>query len=63
MDTTMCKGDGCPLKDNCLRFTAKPNEYRQAYFITPPYKKDEGCEYKIVVVNKDKNKSEELPHS
>jgi len=38
MNITMCKGKGCPYKDGCLRYTAKPNEYRQSYFATIPLK-------------------------
>lgn len=37
MDITMCKGDNCPLKDQCFRYTAKPSEY-QSYFVNTPYK-------------------------
>ena len=33
----MCEGNDCPLKEKCYRFTAIPNEYRQAYFVEPPY--------------------------
>lgn len=35
-DITKCKWVGCPIKKHCYRFTAKANEYRQAYFITTP---------------------------
>jgi hypothetical protein len=35
-DITMCTGDGCPLKENCYRFTAEKSE-RQSYFFTPPF--------------------------
>ena len=42
----MCKGDGCETKFTCYRFTAKPNEYRQSYFMESPIK-DGGCEYYI----------------
>jgi hypothetical protein len=31
-------GTDCPHKEKCYRFTAKPNEYRQSYFMTPPIK-------------------------
>jgi hypothetical protein len=31
-DISMCKGEGCHRKRECYRFTAKPNEFRQAYF-------------------------------
>lgn len=37
-DITMCVGTDCPHKESCYRFTAKPNEYRQAYFTEPPIK-------------------------
>lgn len=36
-DITMCSGEGCPLKDDCWRHNATPNEYRQSFFVTPPY--------------------------
>ena len=35
-DITMCTGDGCPLKENCYRFTAEKSK-RQSYFFTPPF--------------------------
>ena len=37
-DITMCKGTNCPQKETCYRFTAKPNEYRQSYFMEAPIK-------------------------
>lgn len=43
----MCKGDNCPLKDQCFRYTAKPSEY-QSYFVNTPYKIKSNkfkCEY------------------
>jgi hypothetical protein len=43
-DITMCEGKNCPIKENCYRYTAKPNEYRQSYFVTPPYQ-DGKCEH------------------
>ena len=36
-DITMCKGLGCVSKRECYRFTAKPNEFRQAYFNVAPW--------------------------
>lgn len=42
-DITMCEGKNCPLKSICYRYTAKPNEYWQAYFNEGPYK-DGKCE-------------------
>jgi hypothetical protein len=41
-DITMCKGEGCPFKEGCFRYTAKPSEY-QSYFMTAPFKEDK-CE-------------------
>ena len=41
----MCEGTGCPIKETCYRFTAKPSEYRQSYISVPPFKKDKTCEY------------------
>lgn len=43
-DISMCLGNGCPLKQTCYRYRAKPNEFRQTYFTTPPYKEKE-CDY------------------
>ena len=43
-DITKCKGTGCPAKELCYRYTAKPNEYRQSYFVEVPYKDDE-CDH------------------
>ena len=36
-DITKCKGDDCPMKETCYRFTAPADEY-QSYFVTPPIK-------------------------
>ena len=41
-DITMCEGTGCPVKDECYRFTASPSDY-QSYFVDPPIK-DGKCE-------------------
>lgn len=35
-DISMCNGGDCPLKEMCYRYTAKPSEYAQSYFETPP---------------------------
>lgn len=43
-DITMCLGTDCPHKETCYRFTAKPSEYRQAYFMEAPIKEGK-CEY------------------
>jgi hypothetical protein len=31
MDISKCENKDCPLSVRCLRFTCKPNEYRQSY--------------------------------
>lgn len=43
-DITMCEGKGCIVKNNCYRFKAPINEYRQAYFAEQPGK-DKSCNY------------------
>lgn len=27
----------CPQRDNCYRYTATPNPYRQSYFVVAPF--------------------------
>lgn len=45
-DISMCKGDECPIKESCYRFTAKPSEYTQSWFVDVPYSKVmERCDY------------------
>ena len=46
-DISMCKGEVtfrnlkdkfiCPLRENCYRYKAKPNEFRQTYLAEVPY--------------------------
>lgn len=43
-DITMCKGTNCPLKEDCYRYTAPINEYRQSFFSAVPYH-DDDCEH------------------
>lgn len=31
MDISMCSNGFCPLKEECYRFNAKPNDFRQTY--------------------------------
>lgn len=38
-DISMCTGGDCPLKNDCYRYKATPNEY-QSYFSYPPYSID-----------------------
>jgi superfamily I DNA and RNA helicase len=42
-DITMCPGTNCPQKEKCYRYTAKPCEHWQSYFIDSPIK-DGKCE-------------------
>jgi len=35
-DICKCKGDGCPIRDNCFRFTSLPS-IRQSYFVEIPW--------------------------
>lgn len=49
-DITMCTGKGCKTKRTCYRFTKKPDEYYQSWFMESPIK-DGGCEWYI---NKNK---------
>ena len=44
-DISMCNGEGCPRKETCYRFTAKPSEFMQSYFMNAPIKEDDECEY------------------
>jgi len=37
-DITMCKGNRCPGRVLCVRYTARPCEYRQSYFVDSPIK-------------------------
>lgn len=37
-DITMCVGTDCPHKEKCHRYTAKPSEFRQSWFMKPPIK-------------------------
>ena len=30
-DISKCEGKGCPIKDKCYRFTAKANDFYQAW--------------------------------
>lgn len=36
-DITKCKGEGCPIKEHCYRFTAISSDDRQSYFVEPPF--------------------------
>ena len=42
------KTRACPQRDTCYRFTAKPSEFRQSYFMHAPFTED-GCEHYMEV--------------
>lgn len=45
-DITKCDSKDCPLKEKCYRYTAPSSEYRQSYFVTPPYNEEtKTCNY------------------
>ena len=44
-DITMCKGEDCPMKETCYRFTANANEFMQSYFMNAPIKEDKTCDH------------------
>lgn len=45
-DITMCKGGGCPKKEHCFRYTARPTPHWQSYFVEPPYNPEtQSCKY------------------
>lgn len=58
-DIIMCVGTDCPQRESCKRYTAKANEYEQAYFTIPPIK-DGKCDLywgeKAEAIWKDLNK-------
>ena len=36
----------CPLRDQCYRYTVKPDKHYQSYFVETPYdKKKKSCKY------------------
>lgn len=47
-DISKCEGTNCPLKETCYRFRAIPNEYRQSYFMEPPFK-DDKCDFYLKI--------------
>jgi len=46
-DISLCTNATCPSKDKCYRFTAKPNEFRQAYANFSPEGDEVNCSYFI----------------
>lgn len=54
-DITKCQGQDCPLKNDCYRFTAESNGFRQSYFVKVPVVIEEKmgafCDYFYPVEN------------
>lgn len=48
-DITMCRGEGCSLRETCYRYKSKPTKERQPYSTAPPIEIANGlrtvCEY------------------
>ena len=44
-DITMCTNNSCVLRNECFRFRADPNPYRQSYFAENPEPINEKCEH------------------
>ena len=42
-DITMCKGEDCPVKEYCYRYTAVPTPQWQSYFVEPPFIRCDKC--------------------
>ena len=56
-DISMCSNSKCELKENCYRFIAKPNPYRQAY---AEFSGGKDCMYFWKVDKKQKEKNDVL---
>lgn len=41
-DISMCSGVGCPMRNECHRFTAPKNDFWQSWFENIPYKDENG---------------------
>ena len=37
-DITLCKGNNCPMKEQCKRYTSTPNSTKQWYYTESPIK-------------------------
>ena len=35
-DISMCRGEDCPKRGSCYRYTATPSSYNQSYFSSSP---------------------------
>jgi hypothetical protein len=57
VDISMCTGNGCLRKNDCYRFTATADKYRQSYFAKPPVKRGGiDCEYFMPNTSNNLNK-------
>ena len=68
-DIKMCKGVApenilCSMRNSCYRFTAKPSEHRQSYFMAAPVVTEDGqtCEYFWKVESMSQYKRWEIMH-
>ena len=52
-DITMCVNKMCPLKSNCYRYMAMPDEYWQSY---TNFKYNNGCLYFLSISIRNKEK-------
>ena len=52
-DITMCKGEQCPMKERCYRFTATPSNY-QSWFAEVPFMKSGNCNHHWPTTPKEK---------
>ena len=57
-DITICKGDNCPIKETCYRFTATPSKWGQSYFVEAPIKEDKTCDYFMEIWRKSKQEDD-----
>lgn len=47
-DITMCLGEGCAMRDECRRYTSKPDPLHQSYMRAPVIRFNSGlvqCDY------------------
>lgn len=50
-DICKCRGDGCPEKETCYRYTCSEDPLYQAFFAEVPWE-DGDCDYYIRVKSK-----------
>lgn len=48
-DIAMCNGYDCSIKETCYRYTAKPSEWIQNYFLRDPRETDGSCNHFIEI--------------